>query len=125
MRLVLFFKLMIISLCLSLLAFALLAFSPMEALRIMAIGTVVSIGVTKLYPDLRGVRKGDVVAVVADSATPSIIGRFGTAAMHGKKNDQIKIIFQNGTEVVGVVEGYPGIISPARIRAIYEERMVE
>lgn len=124
MRLMLFLKLIIISLCLSLLSFAVLSFSLMDALKAMALGTVASIAVTAFYPEMRGIKQGDVVAVVGDAAIPSIIGRLGTAASGGRKNDRIRIMFQNGGEVVGVIENYEGIISPPRIRLIYEERPV-
>ncbi len=126
MRLMMFFKLMVISLCASLLAFALLpGSSVMGTLKIMAVGTVLSIGVTAFYPEFRGIRAGDTVSVVTDSGIPAIIGRLGTAAASGKKNQKIKIMLQNGTEVLGVVESYTGMISPPRIRLLYEERLVD
>ncbi len=126
MRLMMFFKLMVISLCTSLLAFALLpGSSVMGTLKIMAVGTVLSIGVTAFYPEFRGIRAGDTVSVVTDSGIPAIIGRLGTAAASGKKNQKIKIMLQNGTEVLGVVESYTGMISPPRIRLLYEERLVD
>ncbi len=126
MRIMMFFKLMVISLCASLLAFALLPDSSMiGTLKIMAVGTVLSIGVTAFYPEVRGIKAGDTVSVVADSGIPAIIGRLGTAAMSGKKNQRIKITLQNGNEAFGVIESYTGIISPPRIRLLYEERLVD
>ncbi len=126
MRLMMFFKLMIISLCASLLAFAFLPGSTLTGtLKIMAVGTVLSIGVTAFYPELRGIRAGDTVSVVADSGIPAIIGRLGTAGASGKKNQKIKITLQNGNEALGVIESYTGIISPPRIRLLYEERLVD
>jgi hypothetical protein len=126
MRLALFFKLLILALCASLLAFALVPeATPMLALKIMALGTVLSIGITVLYPEFRGIRSGDRVSVVTDSGIPSLIGRAGTAAAGGKKNQQIKITLSNGAEVTGVIESYTGLISPPRIRIVYEERLVE
>ncbi len=126
MRLMMFFKLMIISLCASLLAFAFLPEATlMGTLKIMAVGTVLSIGVTAFYPEFRGIKTGDTVSVVTDSGIPAIIGRLGTAAMSGKKNQKIKITLQNGNEAFGVIESYTGIISPPRIRLLYEERLVD
>ncbi len=126
MRIMMFFKLMVISLCASLLAFAILPDSSMiGTLKIMAVGTVLSIGVTAFYPEVRGIKAGDTVSVVADSGIPAIIGRLGTAAMSGKKNQRIKITLQNGNEAFGVIESYTGIISPPRIRLLYEERLVD
>ncbi|MBI5046905.1 hypothetical protein HZC07_04205 [Candidatus Micrarchaeota archaeon] len=125
MRLMLFFKLAILSLCSSLIAFGLLSVGAVDSLKIFAIGIVLSIAITAFYPDLRGVKQGDLVSVVADSAVPSLIGRIGRAAQSGKKNQQIKIKFDNGAEVLGVVESYTGLISPPRIKLIYEEKIME
>ncbi len=125
-RLVMFFKLMVLALCASLLSFALVPeVMLMGALKIMAVGTVLSIGITAFYPEIRGIRAGDTVSVVADSGIPSLIGRMGMANAHARKNQQIKITLNNGSEVIGVVESYTGIISPPRIRLVYEEKLVE
>ncbi|MBU0532473.1 hypothetical protein KKB44_03195 [Candidatus Micrarchaeota archaeon] len=126
MRIAMFFKLMLISICISLLAFGLLPeITIITTLKIFAISTVISIGATALYPDVRGVKSGDKVAVVTDSALPGIIGRVGKAAANGRKNDQIKITLNNGTEVLGIIESYTGLITPAKIRIIYEEKLVD
>jgi hypothetical protein len=124
-RLMLFVKLMIVSLCASLLSFGLMQLGLMDALRIMAIGTVLSIAITVLYPDIRGIKNGDVVSVVNDSSLPSLIGRAGVASSDGRKNDKIRIVLHSGHEVMGVIESYEGIISPPRIKVVYEERLVE
>jgi hypothetical protein len=126
MRIAMFFKLMLVSVCASLLAFALVpGMDVVEALRMLALGTVLSIAATAVYPEVRGIREGDTVSVVSDSGIPSIIGRLGTAAADARKNDQLRIMLGNGSEVTGVVESYTGIISPPRIRIIYEEKLVE
>ncbi len=126
MRIAVFFKLMMASLCLSLLSFALVpGVGPVEAAKAMALGTVVSIGVTAFYPEIRGIKAGDTVSVVNDSNIPSLIGRLGVAAASAKKNQQLKITLPNGNEVIGIVESYTGLISPPKIRIIYEEKLVE
>ncbi len=125
MRLMLFVKLILLALCASLLAFALLGYGVVETLRIFAIGIVGSIAITVFYPEYRGVKAGDSVSVVTDSSIPSLLGKAGRAAVNGRKNEKIKIILENGGEVVGVIESYTGLISLPRIRAIYEERLVE
>lgn len=125
MRLMFFAKLMIIALCVSLLSFALLDFPVIEALKVFALGTVGSITIAAFYPELRGVKEGDTVSVVANSTIPSIIGRLGRAGADGRKNEQIKIVLPNGTEVTGVIENYGGIISHPKIRILYEEKLVE
>jgi len=117
---------MVITICASLAAFGLLAdFTLMETLKMLALGTVASVGITVFYPDLRGVKSGDTVSVVTHSALPGLIGRLGTASTSGKKNQQIKITLQNGSEAQGIIEGYVGLVSPAKIRIIYEEKLVD
>ncbi|MBU0591224.1 hypothetical protein KKF81_02075 [Candidatus Micrarchaeota archaeon] len=126
MRLMLFFKLVILSLCASLLFFALAPESTLvDTLKLMAFGTVSSIAVTAFYPDIRGIKLGDKVSVVNSSSTPGILGRLGKAMAHCKKNDRVKIVLDNGGEILGIVESYSGLISPPKIRAIYEERLVD
>jgi len=122
----LFFKLVILSLCASLLFFALAPESTLvDTLKLMAFGTVSSIAVTAFYPDIRGIKLGDKVSVVNSSSTPGILGRLGKAMAHCKKNDRVKIVLDNGGEILGIVESYSGLISPPKIRAIYEERLVD
>ncbi len=126
LRLALFFKLMIASLCVALLSFALLPqMTLIMTLKALAFGTVLSIGVTVCYPEVRGIKEGDRVAVVTDSAIPGIIGRVGRAVTDGRKKEKIRIVLSNGSEVHGIIEGYSGLISPAKIRILYEEKLVE
>jgi hypothetical protein len=126
LRLGLFFKLMIASLSVSLLSFALLPqMSLIMTLKALAFGTVLSIGVTVFYPEVRGIKEGDRVAVVTDSAIPGIIGRVGRAATDGRKREKIRILLSNGSEVQGIIEDYSGLITPAKIRILYEEKLVE
>ncbi|NYZ74181.1 hypothetical protein H0O00_03495 [Candidatus Micrarchaeota archaeon] len=126
MRIFLFFKLMLIAVCLPLLWFALSADATLvEMLKMMALGTVASVAVTTIYPEVRGIKSGDVVAVVADERIPSLIGRPGRAVAPGRKNDKIKITLDNGSEVFGVIESYNGLISPPKVRILYEEKLVD
>ncbi len=125
MRLALFIKLILVSLSISLLCFALLNYGLVETLRLFAFGIVASIAITAIYPEVRGVRAGDYISVVSDSSIPSIMGRSGKAEANGRKNEKIKIMLDNGSEVMGVIESYTGLISAARVRTIYEERLVD
>ena len=125
MRMMTLLKLLIISICISLLAFAFLRFGIIDSLRVMALCTVISIGIVAFYPDVRGIRQGDIVSVVNDSSVPSLIGRSGVASKNGRKSDRIRIMLHSGHEVMGVIESYEGIISPPKIRIVYEERLVE
>ena len=126
MRLMFFLKLMLVFVCVSLLFFT---FYPeatvLLLLKMIAGSTVLAIGVSIFYPELRGIKNGDVVSVVQGSGIPSLIGRFGRAMEEGRRKNQIKVKLDNGSEVTGVVESYEGVISPPKIKIICEERLVE
>ncbi len=130
MKLFLFFKLSLISLALSLGLFALtphasLGMGLLYFAQSLALGIGISIILSLVYPEFRGVQKGDSVSVMVSSALPSIIGKIGKALSPGRKNSEIRVRFDNGEEAVGIIESYAGIISPPRVRIIYEERMLE
>ncbi|MGV8084807.1 MAG: hypothetical protein ACP5N9_00985 [Candidatus Bilamarchaeum sp.] len=125
MRLVLFGKLILLSICISLLLFGLLSYSPIDSLKILAILTVISVVVTYAYPNIRGVKKGDYVSVVNNSNVPALMGRIGTAVQSGKIKEQIVISLDNGSEIKGIIESYEGLISKPKVRVVYEEKLVE
>ena len=125
MRLILFGKLMLLSICVSLILFGLLSYSIIDSLKVLAILTVLSIGITYIYPNIRAVKKGDYVSVVNNSNMHAIMGRVGTAAQNGKLKEQILINLDNGSEVRGIIESYEGLISRPKVRVIYEEKLVE
>lgn len=125
MKLVLFFKLAVFFLCASLLAFALLPdVTLLTLLKLIAGGVALAIAVSALYPEVRGVKNGDVVAIIS-TGVPIFLSRFGRAMQEGKKNRQIKVRLDNGGEVVGIIESYEGLLSPPKIRVIYEEKILE
>jgi len=126
MRLVLFCKLLLLSVCVPLLYFGLVpGVGVLETVKLMALGSVASVAFTAAYPEIRGIRNGDAVSVVTAAGIASLIGRPGTAAADARKNQKIKILLDNGSEVLGVVESYTGLISPPKVRLIYEEKLVE
>ena len=120
----LFFKLALVFLCVCLVCYSVLNFSVIESVKIFAFGIFISIMTTVAYPEIRGIKKGDVVSVVTDSTALALFGRSGIAANNSRKKQEIKILFSNGTEVIGIVESYSGIISPPKIRLLYEEKPV-
>ncbi len=125
MRIMLFGKLMLIAICAPLLYFGLApAVGLLETVKLIAVGGVASVCIAAFYPEIRGIRNGDAVSVVPDSGIPSIIGKMGTAAADGRKNQKIKVRLDNGAEVLGLIESYTGLISPPKIKLIYEEKLV-
>jgi len=126
MRLIIFAKLMLVLGCASLLFFVFYPESTvMLLLKLLAGSAVLSVVVSIVYPDVRGVKTGDTVSVVSGTGVSLLLGRLGRAMEQGRKNNKIKVRLDNGNEVIGVVETYDGLITPPRIRLIYEERLVE
>jgi len=125
-RMSIFFKVFIAAVCISLLYFAFVPEATlMMLLKMLAVGTVASVAVSIVYPEIRGVKDGDTVSVVYGKTITPLLGKAGTAMEEGKKNRQIRVKLNNGSEVVGIVESYIGVITPPRIRVVYEEKLVE
>ncbi len=126
LRLSIFFKIFVIAMCISLLYFAFMPEATlMLLLKMIAVGMVISVAAGIVYPEVRGIRDGDMVSVVYGTGIPALIGKPGRAMEEGKKNKQIKVKLNNGNEVLGVIESNDGIITPPKIRIVYEERLVE
>ena len=125
MRAVIFGKLFIFFIVVSLLTFAVTSTTLTELAKMFAFGTVISIVLTIVYPEFRGLKKGDKVSLVPSSSVPFFVGRMGVALSNAKKGKQLKVRFGNGSEATGVVESYEGVFSPPRIRLLYEERIIE
>lgn len=125
MKLGLFIKLLVVSTIVSLMAFALMEEATLLFLaKSLALGLGLSIAIAAVYPDIRGVRQGDNV-VVLTSSLPFFAGKIGRAMTSARKNNEIKIRFDNGEEAVGILESYAGLVSPPKVRILYEERLVE
>ncbi len=116
-----FFALAVISLA----AFVITSMDLLTLAKLLAASALVSVAAAAAYPELRGVRSGDIVMVVETGSAQTIIGRFGTALHDAKKNSELRIRLANGNEIVGIVQEYDGLITPPTIRVIYEERLVE
>ncbi|MFH1222176.1 MAG: hypothetical protein V1492_03765 [Candidatus Micrarchaeota archaeon] len=125
MKLILFAKSMLVLGMLSLLAFIAMPMDLLTLAKLLAAAIVISVIFSIAYPELRGLKKGDTVMVLASDSPYSLLGRFGTAAQDGKKNSTVKIKLGDGNEVTGLVESYEGLITPPRVRVMYEERLVE
>ncbi|MDO8554123.1 MAG: hypothetical protein Q7S22_04920 [Candidatus Micrarchaeota archaeon] len=125
-KIAIFGKLLLVSLAIALVTFALLPEAGFLFLtKIIAFGIAISIASSLIYPELRGVKKGDPVSVVTSSSIPALIGRVGRALSNGKKSSEIRVRFDNGEEAMGIIEGYAGFISPPKVRILYEERINE
>jgi membrane protein implicated in regulation of membrane protease activity len=76
------------------------------------------------YPKIRGVKKGDEVVVVTHSFMPSFLGRKGKVEKIEKDHVIVKLD-EDGKEIAGIVESNEGLLTPPRVRVIYEERIIK
>lgn len=125
MKIVLFAKVFFVLVLLSLGFFIFTSTDLLGLAKMLAASALLSVLFTFGYSELRGVRHGDTVMIISSDSPYSILGRFGTALNNAKKNSEIKIRLADGSEISGIVESYEGILTPPRVRAIYEERLVE
>jgi len=109
----------------SFIAFIFLEIDLLTLLKMTAGATVISVVFSIAYPELRGVKGGDTVMIVTTDNPLTLVGRFGKAVDDGKKNATIKVRLKDGNEMVGIIEEYSGIITPPRVKPVYEERLVE
>ena len=76
------------------------------------------------YPPLFGVSVGErVLMITSDPVTNHIIVRLATALEHKKLHQLIKVGLDDGSEMVGTVDSYPGIVSPARVSVKAENNL--
>jgi hypothetical protein len=125
MRIKTFLKLSVLFVCAALVIFASTEVTVLSLLKMVAAGLVLSVAVSVVYPEIRGIKRGDTVAVVSGNSIHTLLGRLGVALDGGRKNTRIKVKLDNGDEILGIVESYDGIVSPPRIKVVYEERLVE
>ena len=108
----------------SLLAFGLLGLSLSELFRMVAVSLGLSIIYAVFWPRIRGVKEGDSVVVVSHSFMPSFLGRKGTILSPARRqNQEVRVLLDSGVEVIGVLESFEELLSPPRVRLLYEERM--
>jgi membrane protein implicated in regulation of membrane protease activity len=119
-----FFALFLFLVAISLLAYGIFSLSFDNLLRMLAISLGISLLFLIFYPRLRGVRKGDEVVVVTHSYVPSFLGRKGKIVKIAK-NYVVVELEESGKEVTGVIESYEGLLSPPRVRIIYEEQIIK
>lgn len=108
-------------------AFALYGGDFMFLAKALALALSFSIVFSISYPHLRGIRKGDKVAVVGSGGLPMLfgLGRTGFALSDSGINKELRVKLEDGKEAIGIVESYEGVLSPPKVRILYEEKLVE
>ncbi|MBN2122236.1 hypothetical protein JW721_04245 [Candidatus Micrarchaeota archaeon] len=106
---------------LSLVVFALVpSLGFMELAKMVAGSLGLTILFVVLYPQVRGVRKGDTVQVL-EGPLAGLFGIMGTAADDCRMEGELRVRFARGREAVGVLKSYEGLFSPARVKLMYEK----
>ena len=94
----------------------------LELVKFMALSLGISIVFLLIYPRLRQVRKGDQVAITGSMPVPfaSLLGFSAIALSDAAMGEEVKVRLGRGSEAVGMVESYEGLLSPPKIRLVYE-----
>lgn len=94
----------------------------LELVKFMALSLGISIVFLLVYPRLRQVRKGDQVAITGSMPVPfaSLLGFTAIALSDAAMGEEVKVRLGRGSEAVGMVESYEGLLSPPKIRLVYE-----
>lgn len=110
----------------ALIAFALYGGDLLFLAKALALALGFSIVFAIFYPQVRGIRKGDRVSVVG-GGLPLLfgLGRSGLALDDSKVNREVRVKLEDGKEAIGIVESYEGILSPPKVRILYEEKFIE
>jgi len=119
-----FFALFGFLLALSLLTYGFLNLNLDWLIRAIAVSLGISILFLIFYPRLRGVRKGDEVVVISHSFIPSFLGRKGKVIRVHKDHVVVRLL-EDGREITGVLESYEELLSPPRVRIVYEEQIIK
>lgn len=94
----------------------------LELLKFMALSLGISIVFLLVYPRIRQVRKGDHVTITGSMPAPfaSFLGLTAIALSDAAMGKEVRVKLGRGTEAVGMVESYEGMLSPPKIRLVYE-----
>ena len=94
----------------------------LDLVKFIALSLGISIVFLLVYPRIRKVRKGDQVAITGSMPVPfaSFLGLTATALSDAAMGEEVKVKLGRGSEAVGMVESYEGLLSPPKIRLVYE-----
>ncbi|MDD2655438.1 MAG: hypothetical protein PHQ80_02095 [Candidatus ainarchaeum sp.] len=100
------------------------AVTPGQSLLDMARYFALSLGLSLLfllaYPRIKQVRKGDPVLIVGTGPIAQFMGLTATALSDAQLGGELRVRV-NGREALGIVESYEGLLSPPKIRMVFEE----
>ncbi len=112
---------------LGLLASALLTWAAIPGLelwKLLAGAAGLSLLIPLVYPNLRGVKRGDGLLLIKANVEPILLFSASSclALESGKRGDTIGISLPDGTLAQAVIVGYEGLITPAKVRLVEEHK---
>ena len=87
--------------------------------KLLALSAGASIVFMVVYPQARGIKKGDTVVIMGGPFS-MLFGLGARALSKAKIGDEIKVKLPGGGEAIGVVEAYEGLLSPPKVKLVYE-----
>ncbi|HNT60350.1 MAG TPA: hypothetical protein PKJ97_00030 [Candidatus Bilamarchaeaceae archaeon] len=92
-----------------------------DLLKYTALSAGVSMLFVLLYPRVKKVRKGDPVQISGAPFPFHFMGFGAIADSDASIREKIKVKLGKGRVAIGIVESYEGLLSPPRIRIVFEE----
>lgn len=94
--------------------------SLLDMVRYFALSLGLSLLFLLIYPRVKQVRKGDQVLIMGSGPLSSLFGLTATALSDAQLGGELRVRI-NGREAFGIVESYEGLLSPPKIRIVFEE----
>jgi len=124
MTLPLFLRVLLLSCAVSLIAYVVFPMPALVLAKLLALSLAMSMLVPITYPHIRGVRRGDMVAVVNEQQRqmlplPIPFLQFGGTHISlddGRVGSRIRISMPDGTWREATVLSYSSLLAPARVR---------
>lgn len=117
-----FFKSLVLLTAAALIIYALTPTGIEFLLKLLALDIGLAMLMPFVYPHIRGVRKGDRVAVVLSERELPFSMLYARSDAHASSNgrigESIKVEFQDGSEEECMVVSYAGLFNPAKVKIL-------
>jgi hypothetical protein len=130
MGLPLFLRVFLLAVAASLVSYVLLPMALVELAKLLALSLAITLLVPIVYPHIRGVRRGDMVAAVNPpqrGMMPPLqlpflnFGGTYVALDNGRVGKRVHVSMPDGTPREAEVLAYAGFLQPARVRLLESE----
>lgn len=125
MNVSLFLKSAALCIAAALIAFAFYGTDLLFLAKGIALALGASIVLAVVYPHLRSIRRGDRVSLVKNNMPAILFGKAGFALNDSALHREVRVKLDDGKEAIGIVESYESVLSPPKVRIVYEETIME